>query len=112
MSAAERWRHALEAWAIPESILAQAEESPWIHPPVLFDVPEVIAPSPSHDRAREALSQEASVLDVGCGGGVAALALVPEVKTVIGVDHQPEMLAMFRLLLPPARQLVPNHECR
>jgi SAM-dependent methyltransferase len=96
MSAAERWRHALEAWAIPESILAQAEDSPWIHPPVLFDVPEVIAPSPSHDRAREALSQEASVLDVGCGGGVAALALVPEVKTVIGVDHQPEMLAMFR----------------
>jgi SAM-dependent methyltransferase len=96
MSAVERWRSALEAWAIPESILTQAEESPWIHPPVLFDVPDAIAPSPSHDRAREALSDDASVLDVGCGGGIAAMALVPEVRTVVGVDHQPEMLAMFR----------------
>jgi SAM-dependent methyltransferase len=96
MSAAERWRRALEAWSIPERILSQAEESPWIHPPALFDVPDVIAPSPSHDRAREALSIDASVLDVGCGGGIAAMALVPEVRTVIGVDHQPEMLTMFR----------------
>lgn len=95
MTAAESWRQALQAWAIPEEILAQAEESPWIHPPALFQIPSVITPTPSHQRAREALGDEASVLDVGCGGGVAAFALLPEVKRVIGVDHQGEMLAMF-----------------
>lgn len=96
MSELEEWRLALEAWAIPETILAQAEESPWIHPPVLFEVPNVIDPSPSHDCALEALGDEASVLDVGCGGGIAAMALSPRVKRVTGVDHQPEMLKMFR----------------
>ena len=41
------------------------------------------------------MSDEYSVLDIGCGGGIAAFALVPKVKKVIGVDHQPEMLKMF-----------------
>jgi SAM-dependent methyltransferase len=95
VSAADRWRDDLERWAIPEWILAQAPESPWIHPPALFGVPERIADSPSHARAREALGDEASVLDVGCGGGVAAMALAPPARRVIGVDHQPAMLAMF-----------------
>ncbi len=96
MDAATRWRESLEAWAIPAEILAQAEESPWIHPPVLFDAPTVLTPTPSHERARAALGDEASVLDVGCGGGAAAMALVPDVRLVIGVDQQTEMLAMFR----------------
>lgn len=95
VNAARRWRRDLDAWAIPAEILAAAEESPWIHPTVLFDVPDVIAPSPSHDRAREALGAEGSVLDIGCGGGVAAMALAPDVKRVIGIDHQSEMLTMF-----------------
>ena len=95
MSAASRWREALEAFAIPENILSQAPESPWIHPPELFDVPDTIPTSPSHDRAREALGDEASVLDVGCGGGVATYALVPQVRRGVGVDHQAEMLSMY-----------------
>ncbi len=96
MSAAARWKEALGAWAIPERILAQAPESPWIHPPALFDLPAHIEPSPSHDRAREAVPERGTVLDVGCGGGVAAYALVPPATHVIGVDHQGEMLEMFR----------------
>ena len=95
MGASERWRQALESWAIPAEIIGQAPESPWIHPPVLFDAPALAVASPSHDRAREALGEESSVLDVGCGGGAAAFALVPEVRTVVGVDQQAEMLAMF-----------------
>jgi SAM-dependent methyltransferase len=95
-SASGRWRDALAAWAIPESILARAPQSPWIHPPELFDVPDTIATSPSHDRAREVLANNATVLDVGCGGGVAALALVPPATHVIGVDHQREMIELFR----------------
>lgn len=94
-TAAERWRRALDAWAVPPEILAEAPESPWIHPPVLFQVPTEILPSPSHRRAREALTPGATVLDVGCGGGVAAFALTPPAEHVIGVDQQPAMLAMF-----------------
>jgi len=95
-SAADRWRQSLDAWALPEEILASAEESPWIHPPVLFDVPDVIELSPSHERAREAVPVGGTVLDVGCGGGIAAFALTPPAAHVIGVDHQSEMLTMFR----------------
>ena len=95
MSSTEHWREALEAWALPDEILNAAPESPWIHPPVLFAVPSAITPSPSHDRAREVLNDDATVLDVGCGGGIAAFALAPRATHVIGVDHQPEMLAMF-----------------
>ncbi|MDE3008957.1 MAG: class I SAM-dependent methyltransferase [Acidobacteriota bacterium] len=94
--AATRWRAALASWAIPQEILDQASESPWIHPPVLFQIPDVIEDSPSHQRAREVLSPGASVLDVGCGGGVAAFALTPPATSVVGVDHQGEMLTMFR----------------
>ncbi len=92
---AETWAHDLEAWAIPPGILALASESPWIHPPVLFEVPEVIATNPSHERAREVLGESATVLDVGCGGGIAAFAVTPPATHVIGVDHQDEMLEMF-----------------
>jgi len=95
-SAAELWRASLDAWALPASILQSAPESPWIHPPVLFDVPEVIQDSPSHQRAREVLDVAGSVLDVGCGGGIAAFALTPPADRVIGVDHQSDMLSMFR----------------
>jgi SAM-dependent methyltransferase len=59
-------------------------------------LPEEIKDSPSHQKAREALSDGGSVLDVGCGGGIAAFALSPKVKRVFGVDHQPEMLTMFK----------------
>jgi SAM-dependent methyltransferase len=95
VSAADAWASDLEAWAIPPGILALASESPWIHPPVLFDVPEVILANPSHQRAREVLEGSATVLDVGCGGGIAAFALTPPATHVIGVDHQSEMLEMF-----------------
>jgi SAM-dependent methyltransferase len=93
---AQRWRNALEAWALPDEIVSSAPQSPWIHPTVLFEVPDVIEATPSHDRARESLAGGDSVLDVGCGGGVAAFALTPPATHVTGVDHQPEMLAMFR----------------
>ena len=95
MSHREEWANALAQWAIPEEILATAQTSPWIHPPVLFQVPDEINLTISHTRAFEALSAGGSVLDVGCGGGIAAFALAPPAAHVIGVDHQPEMLEMF-----------------
>ena len=94
-SAGDRWRTNLSQWAIPQEILDQAPEDPWIHPPALFQIPEKIADSISHVRAREALQPGSTVLDIGCGGGIAAFALTPTATHVIGVDHQPEMLEMF-----------------
>ena len=95
MSAIEDWSKNLASWAIPQSIIDQAQESPWIHPPELFVAAKQIERSPSHDRALEALPKGGSVLDIGCGGGVAAFACANKANEVMGVDHQSEMLEMF-----------------
>ena len=95
ISAVEKWKSDLASWAIPQEILDQAEVAPWIHPPALFQIPEKIWDSPSHQRAREVMPDGGSVLDIGCGGGIASFAITPPAKHVIGVDHQREMLDMF-----------------
>lgn len=94
-SAIDKWRSDLALWAIPDEILAQAEVPPWFHPAALFALPEKIWDSPSHQRAREAMPEGGTVLDIGCGGGIAAFAISPPAGKVIGVDHQREMLDMF-----------------
>jgi precorrin-6B methylase 2 len=94
--AATRWSEALSQWGIPQEILDQATESPWIHPPVMFEVPDHIQMTESHLRAGDPMRKGDSVLDIGCGGGIAAFAVVPPAELIIGVDHQPEMLTMFR----------------
>ena len=91
----DKWAQSLALWAIPKEILDQAQESPWIHPPALFGVPNKVEMTPSHRRALEAMPDGGSFLDVGCGGGIAAFAVTPPAGHVIGVDHQPEMLEMF-----------------
>lgn len=95
MSYQEHWARSLAEWSIPSEILMQAQTSPWIHPPALFQIPEEIDVTISHSRAREALADGGSVLDVGCGGGIATFALTPPATHVIGIDHQSEMLEMF-----------------
>lgn len=94
-AAGKYWRESLASWAIPQDILDQAPENPWIHPPSMFTLPEIIEDSISHQRAREVLREADSILDIGCGGGIAAFAVVPPATHVIGVDHQEEMLEMF-----------------
>lgn len=95
-TAAQRWATELGAWRIDDEILATAPESPYVFPPELF-APRDDAPAgtPSQQRARQALPDAGTVLDVGCGGGAAALALVPPAGRVLGVDVQPDMLALF-----------------
>lgn len=95
VTAAEKWKSDLALWAIPQEILDQAVEKPWIHPPALFEIPEVIKDSLSHQRAREAMPIGGSVLDIGCGGGIGAFAITPPASHVIGVDEQQEMLDLF-----------------
>jgi SAM-dependent methyltransferase len=95
--AAQRWRAALTAWAIPAEILDQAPASPWGHPPRLFDADDDVgvADSPSHRMARAALGSGGTVLDVGCGGGRSSRPLVPAAAAVTGVDQQEAMLVVF-----------------
>jgi SAM-dependent methyltransferase len=89
MSALQHWSEALPTWAIPDEIMQKAPESPWIHPVSKF-TPEgnLHVDTPSRLRALEALADNATVLDVGCGGGRAAFGLVPPARHVVGVDHQ------------------------
>ncbi|MFZ0157683.1 MAG: methyltransferase domain-containing protein [Kineosporiaceae bacterium] len=94
-AAAQHWADALAAWRIPEDILAQAPQSPWIHPVELFTVDDEVPDSPSHALARAALGPGGSVLDIGCGGGRAAFAITPPATAVVGVDHQQGMLEAF-----------------
>jgi SAM-dependent methyltransferase len=95
-TAAEQWKLDLASWAIPQEILDQAVEKPWIHPPALFEIPEVIGDSLSHQRAREAMPIGGTVLDIGCGGGVATFAITPPASHAIGVDEQLEMLELYK----------------
>lgn len=95
MIPSQKWKADLESWSIPKEIIDQAPESPWIHPPVLFQIPELIELTPSHQKAIEVLPENGSILDIGCGGGIAAFAMGGKAARVIGVDHQGEMLEMF-----------------
>lgn len=93
--AAQQWAQDLAGWAIPAEILEQAPESPWIHPVELFVVDAEVPDSPSHARARDALPAGGTVLDVGCGGGRAAMALADRAGLLVGVDSSPAMLERF-----------------
>jgi SAM-dependent methyltransferase len=102
LDAAERWALELQQWGIPSHILDQAPQSPWIHPTESFrPTAEPVVDAPSYRRAVEALDDalrhggDGSVLDVGCGGGRASLALAPPARSLVGVDQQASMLEMF-----------------
>jgi SAM-dependent methyltransferase len=94
-TASEKWKLDLASWAIPQEIIDQAIEKPWIHPPALFEIPDVIHDSLSHQRAREVMPLDGTVLDIGCGGGVATYAITPPASHVIGVDEQEAMLELY-----------------
>lgn len=91
-TAAQRWRRELAEWRIPDEILEAAPESPYGFPPEFFRAPHAPADTPSRRRAAEALPEGGTVLDVGCGGGAASLALAPDVGEIVGVDPSAELL--------------------
>jgi len=97
-TAARRWAGRLAAWAVPREILRGAPRPPWFYPPELFRVTVRPLPdTPSTALARAALpAQGGTVLDVGCGGGRAGLALAPPAERVTGVDRDAVLLESFR----------------
>lgn len=92
-----KWKTQLEAWAIPQNILDQAEVAPWVHEPATFAVDDTVDPrSPIHEMAREMLPLVGgSVLDVGCGGGRSSIPLVPRASSIVAIDESAAMLARF-----------------
>ncbi len=94
--ALDRWKADLGAWAIPDEIREQAPAFPWRLDPELFrPLPGSGEGSLSTQKAREVLQQDGTVLDVGCGGGAASLALADRAGCVIGADESAEMLELF-----------------
>jgi SAM-dependent methyltransferase len=95
--AAVRWAEQLAGWGIPQHIAEQASESPWGHDARRFAVDDTLdSDSTSARWAREVLPPTGgTVLDVGCGGGRASLALVPPANELIGVDRSGAMLDEF-----------------
>jgi len=95
-----RWRSDLEAWAIPEDILATAPDSPWVLPRTVFarraDRVASQPSGPSFERAWTALDPPGSVLDVGSGAGAACLPLLPRCTALTAVDSEPDMLELLR----------------
>lgn len=97
MTAAQRWAEQLAEWAIPGHIIEQAPTSPWAHDTATFAVDDTLDRSVlSAEVARSVLPETGgSVLDIGCGGGRAAMSLVPPAEQVIGVDQDVSMLEAF-----------------
>ena len=94
--AARRWRELQSGRGIPAEILARAQADPWRFPAADFSAPAEAPDTPSRRAALALLGAGGSVLDIGCGGGAAAFALVPPAHLVTGVDQQRDMVDRLR----------------
>jgi SAM-dependent methyltransferase len=99
VTALDRWRDALRAWAIPDAILSAAPESPYGFPTEPFrrraERSASAPPTATTLRAREALPAGGIVLDVGVGGGSTSLPLADRASVIVGVDGSRAMLEVF-----------------
>jgi len=96
MTAAERWRRQLEAWAIPDELLDRVEESPYGWSQELWKRRSAMAQErgqpPTTAIVGGLLPGSGAVLDIGIGRGRASLSLAAAGHRVIGVDESPDML--------------------
>ena len=79
----------------PPEILARAEHDPWHHDVSYFAAPPEPVDTPSRDAGLTLLGASGTVIDVGCGGGDAAFALLGPAEHLTGVDRQQDMLDVF-----------------
>ncbi len=97
MSAAERWRTQLEAWALPQQLLDSVPDSPYSWPPELWRRrhEETHVATKTLEVVEMFVSPPASVLDVGAGTGRASLPLAERGYRVVGVERNQGMAAGF-----------------
>ena len=93
--AAQLWAERQEGRGIPPEILAMADRNPWHHDVGHFAAPPQPVDTPSRRVGLELLGDGGTLLDVGCGAGVAALALAERTTHVTGLDQQQDMLDAF-----------------
>ncbi|HYH31120.1 MAG TPA: class I SAM-dependent methyltransferase [Pseudonocardia sp.] len=94
-TAAARWTELQQGRGIPPEILARATGNPWHHDVESFGPPAEPVDTPSRRAALALLAEGGTVLDVGCGGGTAALALTGVAHHLTGMDQQQDMLDAF-----------------
>lgn len=96
----DAWRRDLSGWGVPDEILAAAPEPPWGFPHRVFAerarTQVAGREGPSYRRAREALPDGGTVLDVGSGAGAASLPLADRAGRITAVDSDPDMLSALR----------------
>ncbi len=99
-AALERWRADLAAWAIPRAILESAPASPWIPERGTFVRRAASRKARPHgnsyQRAREALPERGTLLDVGAGAGAASVPLLDRAGSLFAVDQDEELLRELR----------------
>lgn len=97
MTAAERWRSELEAWALPEELLAAVDESPYGWSPELWrrrsrSATTHGAETPTTTILRDLLGPPpAGLLDVGAGRGRASLPLAAAGHHLVAVEQDAGM---------------------
>jgi len=97
VSAAERWRALLEAWALPPDLLAAVPDSPYEWPAGLWRrKAEPETDSPTLRVVAALLPPGGSLLDVGAGTGRASLALAARGHPLTAVEPNPKMAAALR----------------
>lgn len=96
---ASRWAEQLDAWALPDWLLASAEESPYGWSQKVWkrrsEAAGINEPPRTLQIVRDLLDGPSAVLDVGVGRGRASLPLALEGHQLHGVDESPDMLAGF-----------------
>lgn len=100
MTPADRWRTQLEAWRIPDELLAAVDESPYGWPQRFWKRRSQVAvdgPEPrTLEIVRRSMSADGSVIDIGAGRGRASLPLAVEGHRVTAVERDPGMAEGLR----------------
>ena len=97
-SAAARWKAELEAWAIPNRLLEQAEESPYGWPAELWrrrtqESRSRQESTPTTSVVSEMLGADGTLIDVGAGTGRSCLPFARAGHRVTAVEKNPGMAA-------------------
>jgi SAM-dependent methyltransferase len=97
---AQQWRAQLEAWALPEELLASVPESPYGWPAKLWQRRSLSADerpetTPTYSIVKRLAGEGGSILDIGAGTGRASLPLARVGHPLTAIEPSPAMAAAF-----------------